>query len=44
MARPPASNGTANIDKQGQTASGSFGSDPNTKARFNRKPRDLNIK
>jgi hypothetical protein len=44
MAKPPSSNGSANIDKQGHTAVKEFGSDPNFKGTYGQdKPRDLNV-
>lgn len=42
--QPLGRTGSANIVKQGHTASGDFGDEPNLKARSGRNPRDLGVK
>ena len=45
MAKPPSSNGTANIDKQGQTSVPEFGTNPRMKGTYGQgKPRDESVK
>ena len=44
MPKPPASNGSADIQAQGQTAVPEFGTDPNLKGLYaTSKPRDLKL-
>ena len=45
MPKPPASNGTAEIQAQGQTAVPEFGTSPDMKGTYaSSKPRDLKVK
>jgi hypothetical protein len=45
MAKPPASNGSANIEQQGQTKLPEYGTDPHMRGTYGSgKPTDLSLK
>lgn len=45
MAKPPNSNGSASIDKQGHTKVKEYGTDPSMKGTYGQdKPTELNVK